>query len=153
MLQSDLVRGPEHEREAWRPHRRVPAAVRDGVRRRVRRQMESQVVAVRSSADQPVLDDPVLAGDEQDAALVNRVVAWADRFTPRQVERVGLESPEKRRARKRSLWPARPVRHLIEAVHRDGAARDRPLEPLADRIVGYVDVAVLAIGDAQHSLR
>ena len=69
MLQCDLVRGPEHEREAWRPHRRVPAAVRDGVTRRVRRQMESQVVAVRSSADQPVLDDPVLAGDEQDAAL------------------------------------------------------------------------------------
>src|SRR5438128_9552872 len=95
--------------------------------------MESQVVAVRSRADQPVLDDPVLAGDEQDPALVNCVAAWADRFTPQQVERAGLEASEKRRARKRLLWPTRPIRHLIEAVHRDGVVRRRPLEPASRR--------------------
>src|SRR5712691_7168489 len=115
--------------------------------------MESQVVAVRSRADQPVLDDPVLAGDEQDPALVNCVAAWADRFTPQQVERAGLEASEKRRARKRLLWPARPVRRLIDAVHRDGAARDRSPEPVAAPIVGYLDAAAVAIGYAKHSLR
>ncbi len=78
--------------------------------------MESQVVPMRLRSLQRVVDDPVLAGDEQDAPPVDGFVRRARHLAAQHVEVARGETLEKARAGDRAFRFSPTVRCLVEAI-------------------------------------
>src|SRR5581483_4452669 len=103
-----------------------------------RREVEAQVVAVRSVAAKPVLDQPVLAGDEGHGPLVHRLVARAPRLADEDVELRRAQAAEEAPLGDGSTGLAAPVGGLVEPVDADGVVGGGSLEPAPEvgRVLG-----------------
>ena len=94
--------------------------------------MKSQVVAVRLRSHERVVDDPVLAVDEDDAPAVDRFVRRTRDLPVKNVENVENIAPveisrrqavDKASLRDRAFRLSAAVRRLIEAVDGDCVVR------------------------------